>query len=178
MLKQLFRFNKNKNKYHHQAKAIYDQILNRISQDELYDKFKLERSLEAGMQQVFLHLSLIMILLKHDEQDPELSQAIFDYCFKGIEGSYLENGASDYSVGHKMKKALKFFYGGLSCYEQAIVKGDITALKGALRKNIYVKQHVDEKTLSYLALEVDHMISQLKKVDWSKQEQSYFGKTF
>jgi len=166
MLNLFFRSKTAKNQFLKQSESIYLQIMGRLEQDVFYQKFGLNRTLETVMQVFFLHLSLVMIILKHKGVDKAYAQTVFDTAFENLENSFLENGASDYSIGHKMKKALKFFYGGLAAYEKAIVTSDMKALEDALRKNIYVKQAVSPDQIVLLTKEVNQMLLTLNAVNW------------
>lgn len=161
-----------------QAAMIYTQIMTRIEQPDFYKKFGLEQNLDTVMQALFLHLCMVMIVLKHAGNREAQSQAIFDYCFKAIEISYMEAGAGDYSIGHKMKKALKFFYGSLAVYENAVLESSNAALEDALQKNMYIKQIATPEQLTLLGQETYDMLQNLKKIDWDKSTQTYFSPHF
>ncbi len=66
--------------------------------------------LETRIILIFVHLSIILILLKNNSNDKKYGQKIFDNIFQNIEYHFRELGHGDVSVNTKMKNLNRIFY--------------------------------------------------------------------
>ena len=75
-----------------------------------YEKIRLKDSFETRVNLIFIHFSIILIILKNRNAEKKMVQKIFDNIFTNVEYHMREMGVGDVGVNKKMKILNKVFY--------------------------------------------------------------------
>ena len=96
--------------YHRDYNRLYTNFVELSRQNIFYERFNLKDKLETRIMLIFLHLSIILIVLKNKFDDKNKEQKIYDNVFQNIEYHFRELGHGDVSVNSKMKQLNRIFY--------------------------------------------------------------------
>ena len=96
--------------YHKDYNKLYTNFVELSRQNFFYQKFNLKDRLETRVMLIFLHLSIVLIVLKNKFGDKDKEQKIYDNVFQNIEYHFRELGHGDVSVNNKMKQLNRIFY--------------------------------------------------------------------
>jgi hypothetical protein len=100
-----------------------------------YEKIRLKDSFETRVNLIFIHFSIILIILKNRNAEKKMVQKIFDNIFTNVEYHMREMGVGDVGVNKKMKILNKVFY-------NILLKINSVEQTGfAINKNI-IKEHL------------------------------------
>lgn len=134
----MFSFFKKQKPYEQEARALYASAMEASRNPEFYTHLEVPDTMDGRFDLLLLHIFFILnrILSDQSEEDP-LAQAIFDVCFEDMDQALRECGIGDTGIGRHMKRMMLAFNGRMHAYDAALKSGDKTALKDALRRNLY-----------------------------------------
>lgn len=124
----------------HQQKALefYQECIEQARRAKFYTEMGVPDSFDGRFEMIVLHVCLkIMELQTLEENTTKIEQAMFDIMFADMDQSLRERGIGDHSFPKHMKRMMKGFNGRAHAYKQALDGKDKTALKDALRRNVY-----------------------------------------
>lgn len=98
-----------------------------------YLAFRVPDTFDGRFDLATLHAFLVLERLRSSGCSG-VAQAVVDDLFTGFDDALRELGASDMSMGRKLKSMADAFYGRLSAYREA---DDVSALSGAILRNVY-----------------------------------------
>ena len=101
-------------------KAIYSKLVELSRNIFFYKKIQLKDNFETRINLIFVHMSLILIVLKG--KNKKFPQEIFDNIFLNIEYHIRELGYGDVTVNKKMKTLTRVFYDILLKIKKADIK--------------------------------------------------------
>jgi cytochrome b pre-mRNA-processing protein 3 len=116
---------------------------------------------------ICLHTGLVIRRLrsfKTPEADA-LAQAVFDAMFADMDLTLREMGVGDLSVGKKVKNLWEGFHGRAESYGTALDSGDVSALAGALGRNVWAGAEPPEGAPEALAAQARAFAQGLEGVD-------------
>ena len=94
--------------YNKHNNNLYNKLVELSRDIFFYHNLKLKDTFETRILLIFIHLSIILIILK--KKNEKLPQKIFDNIFLNIEYHLRELGQGDVAVNKKMKTLNKIFY--------------------------------------------------------------------
>lgn len=126
-----------RNRYRPQAYAAYTSIVEHARAPDFFLRLDVPDTLDGRFEMIALHMFLVLNRLKaeHDVTE-EFAQALFDAMFADLDRGLREMGASDMSVGKRVKEMATGFYGRIAAYEKGL-DGDDQVLGEALKRNLY-----------------------------------------
>ena len=121
-------------------------------------------TLDGRFDMVGAHVFLLIHRV-HGVSKPgaELAQALFDAMFSDMDQSLREIGASDMSLGKRVRAMWEAFNGRATTYAAAIDAGDMEALATALARNVWRGAGPDDnarKAAAVLLRQARHLASQ------------------
>ena len=132
-LTSLFRRNPHRTAAH----TAYVSIVEQARAPEFFLQLDVPDTLDGRFEMIAVHMFLVLNRLKVDhEQTSDFAQALFDAMFADLDRALREMGASDMSVGKRVKDMAKGFYGRIKAYEEGLA-GDDQVFADALRRNLY-----------------------------------------
>jgi cytochrome b pre-mRNA-processing protein 3 len=104
-----------------------------------FDGLGIPDTLDGRFDVVGLHVALLIRRLRTDadKRGAALAQAVFDAMFADMDINLREMGASDMSIGKRVKQMWEAFHGRCIAYEAALDAGDVPALATALERNVW-----------------------------------------
>ncbi|MBG51014.1 MAG: ubiquinol-cytochrome C chaperone [Alphaproteobacteria bacterium] len=134
------------------AYLLYRALVNQARMPQFYLNTGVPDTLDGRFDLIVLHMYLVIDRLTAEGQAAgDLSQRLFDVMFDDMDQALREIGVGDLSVGKKVKTMARAFYGRLAAYDEAFRDGDIPALEGALKRNIFPEIEVEADRLTALA---------------------------
>ena len=94
--------------YQNHYNNLYNKLVELSRNIFLYREIKLKDNFETRINLIFVHLSLLLIIIKKRKKD--FPQKIFDNIFLNIEYHIRELGYGDVTVNKKMKILTRIFY--------------------------------------------------------------------
>jgi cytochrome b pre-mRNA-processing protein 3 len=137
---------------------LYAQIVAQARRPEFYTIFHVPDTVDGRFDVLILHAVLFHRRLKGaDERAAALSQAVFDAMFADLDQNVRELGASDVTVGKKVKKMAAAFYGRAAAYDTALgcFRDRPQELEGALGRNVFPGIEIPGAALRAFAVYVD-----------------------
>ena len=134
--------------------ALYAACVAQARRPEFYTAMGAPDTLEGRFELYTLHVVLVVLRLKGQGENPSAAaQAVFDAYLQSLDIALREMGVGDLSVGKKMKKLGRAFYGRVKSYDAAqAVPGDLDDL---IRRTVYEgAPDVDPEALVRYALSV------------------------
>ena len=89
---------------------IYNNLVELSRNKYFYKELNLEDKLENRVVLIFAHLTIILKLIKKQNNDINLSQELYDNIFLNLENNIREMGHGDVTVNKKMKDLNKIFH--------------------------------------------------------------------
>lgn len=118
------------------GRALYAGAVTQARQPAFYSRLRAPDTLEGRFELYSLHVILLVLRLRgHGPEAQDLSQAVFDAYVDSLDIGLRELGVGDLSMGKKMKKLGRAFYGRVKSYETSL--DDPTALEALLARTIY-----------------------------------------
>ena len=119
------------------ATELYSAIVAQARAPVFFRDLEVPDSLDGRFETLALHAFLVLQRLKAEgEAGADLAQAVFDVFFQDMDRSLRELGASDLSVGRRVKAMAQAFYGRIRAYEDGLESNDVL-LAEALRRNLW-----------------------------------------
>jgi cytochrome b pre-mRNA-processing protein 3 len=118
------------------GEALYARCVDQARRPEFYTAMGAPDTLEGRFELYTLHVVLLVLRLKGRGDDPSAAaQALFDAYLQSLDIGLREMGVGDLSVGKKMKKLGRAFYGRVKSYDAAqATPGDLDDL---IRRTVY-----------------------------------------
>ena len=102
--------------------ALYNSAVAQARRPEFYSQMGAPDTLEGRFELYTLHVILVVLRLKGQGGDASAAgQALFDAYLQSLDIALREMGVGDLSVGKKMKKLGRAFYGRVQAYDSAQV---------------------------------------------------------
>ncbi len=115
---------------------LYQRIAAGSRQVPLYLRFAVPDTAEGRFESLTLHAVLVLRRLKQLPAPAEdVAQDLVDLLFRELDRALRELGVGDLSVGKRIKKLAKAFYGRAAAYEAALDTGDESTVAAALGRN-------------------------------------------
>ena len=107
-------------------RRIYESIVAQARQPEFYADAGVPDTVDGRFDMIVLHVCLLVLRLNKEgsAEAKKFAQAVFDEMFMDMDHSLREMGVGDLSVGKKIKKMARVFYGRASAYEKAFEGGE------------------------------------------------------
>lgn len=150
------------------AHDLYAAVITQARRPEFYTGGAVADTLDGRFDLLVLHAFLVLHRLGQGSQAP-LSQALFDLMFADLDQNLREMGASDMSVGTKVKKMAKAFYGRAAAYQAGL--DDRAGLIDALHRNLYRGAEIDEAVVAAMATYVAAQAELLAQQDIAELQQ-------
>ncbi len=145
----------------------YAQIVAQARQIPFYRDADVPDTLDGRFDMIVLHVFLLIhrTNAEGDEESTDYAQLVFDRMFMDMDESLREMGVGDLSVGKKIKKMARVFYGRSQAYENALKSEENTLDEVAkvVARNIYDDEQAVEKAkglAAYIIAAVDHLAEQ------------------
>jgi cytochrome b pre-mRNA-processing protein 3 len=130
------------------AATLYGGFAGQARQPDFYISFGVPDSVDGRFEMVALHAYLVFRRLKGQGTEIDrLTQATYDVMFKQMDLALRELGAADLGVGRRIKHMAESLNGRIQVYDEALAGSDNTALRDALRRNLYGTVEVSDATL-------------------------------
>lgn len=114
--------------------ALYAAIVAAARRPRFYATGAVPDTLEGRFDMVVLHLALVVERLQGEGMD-DLVRSLVERFVTGMDDALRELGASDVTVGKKVRRMAEAFYGRAAAYGAA--GNDETALAAALARNLW-----------------------------------------
>jgi cytochrome b pre-mRNA-processing protein 3 len=115
------------------ARDICAALMVQARDPAFYVQLQVPDTLDGRFDLAVLHAFLVLERLRSAGQS-RVAQALVDELFAGFDDALRQLGASDMSMGRKLKKMADAFYGRLSAYSAA---HEPDALAAAICRNVY-----------------------------------------
>ena len=129
-------------------RSVYELIVAQARQPWFYAQLGVPDTVSGRFDMIVMHMFLVLERLSQgNDSDKAFSQALFDEMNRDMDRSLREMGASDVSVGKKVRKMAEVFYGRANAYREALAKpasADEAALVEALQRNLYAEEDSSE----------------------------------
>ena len=154
---------------------IYNNLVKLSRNIYFYKDIKLEDKLENRIILIFAHLVIILICLKRNKVNNDLSQEIYDNIFLNIENNLREMGHGDVTVNKKMKNLNQIFHDLLLKFldkkkQSKININEITKFLFLLNKNEEISAKLNNYFVKYYNFCFDiidkNMIKDLDKFNY------------
>lgn len=159
------------------GQALYASAVGQARTPSLYSEMGAPDSVMGRFELYTLHVLLLVRRLKNEGvQAVETSQALFDSYLSGLDIALREIGVGDLSVGKKMKKLGRAFYGRVTAYEAALDTSDRAALSALIDRTIFEGKGAPDRLADYVmardkVLAANALQSLLAgQVDWQGDE--------
>jgi cytochrome b pre-mRNA-processing protein 3 len=119
------------------GRALYASAVEQAREPALYARLGAPDTVLGRFELYTVHVALLVRRLKGEgEQAAETAQGLFDAYLNGLDVALREIGVGDLSVGKKMKKLGRAFYGRVTTYDEALGAGDVEAVKGLVSRTV------------------------------------------
>ena len=129
ILKQLFKGREKR------EQRLYEAIVAAARHAQFYENMGVADTIEGRFDMIVLHLFLVLNRLKGEGVE-DLRQRLTDEFFADMDRSLRELGVSDVTVGKKVRKIAKSYYGRVTAYDKALLAGP-KILEETISRNIY-----------------------------------------
>lgn len=120
------------------GQALYSRAVEQARDPALYADLGAPDTLMGRFELYTVHVALIVRRLKGaGPQAAETAQSLFDAYLNGLDIALREIGVGDLSVGKKMKKLGRAFYGRVKAYDAGLAAGDAAAVAGLVSRTIF-----------------------------------------
>jgi cytochrome b pre-mRNA-processing protein 3 len=134
--------------------ALYAACVAQARRPEFYTSMGAPDTLEGRFELYTLHVVLVVLRLKgHGDNPSAAAQALFDAYLQSLDIALREMGVGDLSVGKKMKKLGRAFYGRVKSYDAAqAASGDLDDIdpEALVRYALTVRAALAEQPLERL----------------------------
>jgi cytochrome b pre-mRNA-processing protein 3 len=148
------------------AQSLYRSAVEAARQPVFFSEHGVPDTLDGRFDCITLHVVLMCQRLREageHGQGKKLAQRLFDVMFRDMEDNLREMGASDTSVGKRVKEMAKSFYGRSIVYDVGLSHGD-ESLHEALERNLYGGENPGKSALvalsTYLKTSMTEMADQ------------------
>lgn len=128
------------------AADLYDVIVAAARRPVLYREGGTPDTVDGRFDLIALHAFLLFHRLSGEERWTKTGDALANHIMKDMDRNLREMGVGDMSVGKKMKKLARAFYGRLDAYWGAVKAAEPDALGRALARNVYRDESLDAAT--------------------------------
>jgi len=105
------------------GKRLYAAAVEQARSPQFYARLGVPDTVMGRFELYTLHTVLLVLRLKgRGSQAAEVAQALFDAYLEGLDIALREMGVGDLSVGKKMKKLGRAFYGRVGSWEAALAE--------------------------------------------------------
>ena len=132
------------------AAAMYQRMIVQSRAPAFYRELGVPDTVDGRFDMAVLHAFLLMHRLQAERDGPALNQAIFDAMFAHLDLTLREMGVQDLGVGRRIKIMADAFNGRSAAYRQAFEQEDRSALREALRRNVYGEARPGPDQLEHL----------------------------
>ncbi len=142
--------------------ALYQRIAAGSRQVPLYLRFGVPDTAEGRFEALTLHAVLVLRRLKALPPPAEdVAQDLVDLLFRELDRALRELGVGDLSVGKRIKKLAKAFYGRAAAYEGALDTGDPEQVALALGRNALDRDEPADPEFARYVIACDRRLSAL-----------------
>ncbi|MGI9373272.1 MAG: ubiquinol-cytochrome C chaperone family protein [Hyphomicrobiales bacterium] len=145
----------------------YAQIVAQARQEAFYRDAGVPDTLDGRFDMIVLHVFLLIHRTNQegDDRSIEYAQRVFDCMFNDMDESLREMGVGDLSVGKKIKKMARVFYGRAQAYENALNRGENSgeSLAISVARNVFSDENrlkEGKRLASYVVSAVDLLSEQ------------------
>ena len=149
------------------ADGLYDSVVRRSRDPRFYVDFSVADTVSGRFDLLMLNAFLVFERLKsfHGPMAGPLRDALWKRMIRDMDHSMRELGVGDLSVGKKIKKVARGFYGRVEAFERGLADtGSDQPLRAALERNLYAGQAVDVAVLDGMARVVRSTQAHLRAV--------------
>jgi cytochrome b pre-mRNA-processing protein 3 len=146
--------------YQQEAHQLYVTLVEQARAPLFYSEYQVPDTIDGRFDMIVLHVCLLCKRLRDIDSDAsiELSRALMETFFADMDRSLREMGSTDTGVGKRIKKMSQAYFGRLQAYDDAW--GNTTALKDALKRNLYRNAEVSNSSLDTLTSYTIHRTEQ------------------
>ena len=112
---------------------LHRALVNRAREPVFFTQFNVADTLDGRFDLLVLHAFLLLERLREAGQG-YLAQGLVDTIFLGFDEGLRDLGTGDMGMGRRMKAIADAFYGRMRAYGAS---SDVSAMSGALRRNLY-----------------------------------------
>jgi len=159
------------------GKALYARVVDQARTPFFYSDMGAPDTTMGRFELYTLHLVLLVLRLKgRGGASAETVQALFDAYLEGLDIALREMGIGDLSMGKKMKKLGRAFYGRVGNWETALARSGDEEISALLLRTVYetapgaqtaALAAYARRTAADLAAQSDEALLQ-GAVDWPK----------
>jgi len=150
------------------AADLYDAVVAAARQPALYQQGGTPDTVDGRFDLIALHAFLLFHRLSGDARWTKTGDVLANHIMKDMDRNLREMGVGDMSVGKKMKKLARAFYGRLDAYWGAVNAAEADALGRALARNVYRDETLDagardaaaERLAVYVRAQIDALAGQ------------------
>jgi cytochrome b pre-mRNA-processing protein 3 len=119
------------------GKALYARAVQQAREPMLYAEYGVPDTVLGRFELYTVHVALLVRRLKGGgDQAAETAQGLFDAYLNGLDVALREIGVGDLSVGKKMKKLGRAFYGRVKAYDESLTVHDSEAVAALVSRTI------------------------------------------
>lgn len=120
------------------GQALYARCVEQARNPALYAGLGAPDTVLGRFEIYTVHVALLLRRLKGEGgQASETAQALFDAYLNGLDVALREIGVGDLSVGKKMKKLGRAFYGRVKAYDDGLSAGDSGAVAALVSRTVF-----------------------------------------
>ncbi|RMD88065.1 MAG: ubiquinol-cytochrome C chaperone [Alphaproteobacteria bacterium] len=147
------------------AFELYAELVRAARRPVFYERYAVADTLDGRFDLIALHLWLLLDRLAAHGQGKVLQRALQEVFFADLDRSLRELGVGDLSVGKRVKRMARAFYGRVKAYEAPAQERDRDALAAALARNLWRGMPPAENVQRALAEHVFEQAAYLARQD-------------
>jgi cytochrome b pre-mRNA-processing protein 3 len=140
---------------------LYGAIVAQARQPTFYRDYGVPDSVDARLDMVILHLTLLMRRLGDDAAQRAIGQGVFDAFCQDIDDNLREMGVGDLAVPKQMRRIGEAYFGRAAAYRRALEEPHGQGLAEAISRNIYGSGALDRAGAARLAAYVKQAVGRL-----------------
>ncbi len=134
------------------AYLLYRTLVTQARSPQFHLNGGVPDTLDGRFDLIVLHMFLLIDRLSVDGASAkDLRQRLFDVMFDDMDQALREIGVGDLSVGKKVKKMARAFYGRLGAYDKGFQADGDAPLEDALKRNVFPEIEVTQAQVKMLA---------------------------
>ena len=142
---------------------LYTAAVEAARDPYIFETLGVPDTLDGRFDVIGLYVFLLVHRLHAESKaGKDLAQAVFDAMFSDMDINLREIGVGDMSVGKRVRAMWEAFHGRSAAYAPALEAGDVTALAGAITRNVWRGQAPPDAAhaLATLAMEQADRLAQ------------------
>ncbi|MFQ5348293.1 MAG: ubiquinol-cytochrome C chaperone family protein [Rhodothalassiaceae bacterium] len=157
------------------AFELYAEVVRAARRPVFYERYAVADTLDGRFDLIALHLWLLLDRLAAYRRGKLLQRGLQEVFFADLDRSLREMGVGDLSVGKRVKRMARAFYGRVNAYAAPARAQDRGALAAALARNLWRGVPPAEEVQRALATHVLDQVAYLARQDDAALESGKVG---